>query len=62
MRRLGIGFVPKMKETFATNLCKMCGYSILVRPVRIFVTGGIGGVHRGASESWDVSADLIEFS
>ncbi|HEV7844698.1 MAG TPA: pseudouridine-5'-phosphate glycosidase [Thermoleophilaceae bacterium] len=26
--------------------------------IRVFATGGIGGVHRGASESWDVSADL----
>lgn len=28
--------------------------------IRVFVTGGIGGVHRGASESFDVSADLEE--
>ena len=28
--------------------------------VRIFATGGIGGVHRGAERSWDVSADLEE--
>lgn len=28
--------------------------------IRIFVTGGIGGVHRGAGETWDVSADLTE--
>jgi pseudouridine-5'-phosphate glycosidase len=26
--------------------------------IRLFATGGIGGVHRGARESWDVSADL----
>jgi pseudouridine-5'-phosphate glycosidase/sugar/nucleoside kinase (ribokinase family) len=28
--------------------------------IRVFATGGIGGVHRGAEESWDVSADLTE--
>lgn len=28
--------------------------------IRIFVTGGIGGVHRGAEDTWDVSADLTE--
>ncbi|CAJ1454357.1 unnamed protein product [Effrenium voratum] len=28
--------------------------------IPIFVTGGIGGVHRGAQETWDVSADLTE--
>lgn len=26
--------------------------------IRVFATGGIGGVHRGAAQSWDVSADL----
>jgi len=30
--------------------------------IRIFVTGGIGGVHRGAETSFDVSADLTELS
>lgn len=28
--------------------------------IRVFVTGGIGGVHRGAGESFDISADLEE--
>jgi pseudouridylate synthase len=28
--------------------------------IRVFATGGIGGVHRGAAESFDVSADLQE--
>ncbi|MEN9643452.1 MAG: hypothetical protein RL238_121 [Actinomycetota bacterium] len=28
--------------------------------VRVFATGGIGGVHRGAAESFDISADLTE--
>ena len=26
--------------------------------VKLFATGGLGGVHRGARDSWDVSADL----
>jgi len=30
--------------------------------IRIFATGGIGGVHRGAQESFDVSADLLELA
>ena len=29
--------------------------------IKVFVTGGIGGVHRGAGESFDISADLEEF-
>jgi pseudouridylate synthase len=28
--------------------------------IRVFVTGGIGGVHRSFSETMDVSADLVE--
>ena len=27
---------------------------------QVFVTGGIGGVHRGAEVSMDISADLTE--
>ncbi|MBT8273746.1 MAG: pseudouridine-5'-phosphate glycosidase, partial [Bacteroidia bacterium] len=30
--------------------------------IRVFATGGIGGVHRGASESFDISADLQELA
>ena len=30
--------------------------------IRVFATGGIGGVHRGAHSSMDVSADLLELS
>ena len=30
--------------------------------IRVFVTGGIGGVHRGASSSFDISADLQELA
>lgn len=30
--------------------------------IRVFVTGGLGGVHRGAEDSMDVSADLQELA
>lgn len=30
--------------------------------IRIFATGGIGGVHRGAETTFDISADLTEFA
>jgi pseudouridine-5'-phosphate glycosidase len=30
--------------------------------IRLFATGGIGGVHRGASETFDISADLEELA
>lgn len=30
--------------------------------IEVFATGGIGGVHRGAEESFDISADLLELA
>ena len=30
--------------------------------IKVFATGGIGGVHRGADQSFDISADLGEFA
>jgi pseudouridine-5'-phosphate glycosidase len=30
--------------------------------IAVFATGGIGGVHRGAEETFDISADLVELS
>ena len=29
--------------------------------IHVFATGGIGGVHRGAERSFDISADMMEF-
>ena len=30
--------------------------------IGVFATGGIGGVHQGADQSFDISADLLEFA
>ncbi|MEM8535241.1 MAG: pseudouridine-5'-phosphate glycosidase, partial [Chloroflexota bacterium] len=30
--------------------------------IQVFATGGIGGVHRGARDTWDISADLTELA
>ena len=30
--------------------------------IPVFVTGGIGGVHRGVADTWDISADLDELA
>jgi pseudouridylate synthase len=30
--------------------------------IRVFATGGLGGVHRGARDTWDESADLLALS
>lgn len=35
------------------RLAHLCG-------IHVFVTGGIGGVHRNGEITWDVSADLVE--
>jgi len=35
-------------------------YVASVAGIEVFATGGIGGVHRGAEETFDVSADLME--
>ncbi|MCB0761500.1 MAG: pseudouridine-5'-phosphate glycosidase [Flavobacteriales bacterium] len=43
--------------TVATTM--MCAH---MAGIDWFATGGIGGVHRGVEESWDVSADLTELS
>ena len=39
----------------------MCIRDSLAR-IRVFATGGIGGVHRGAERDFDVSADLEELA
>lgn len=36
-------------------ICNMVG-------IKFFATGGIGGVHRGASKTFDISSDLEEFT
>jgi pseudouridine-5'-phosphate glycosidase len=42
----------------------VCGTMVAARlaGIRVFATGGIGGVHRGGEGSMDVSADLLELS
>lgn len=59
--RRDIPFMVASKRDGATTvaatmiLAQMAG-------VRIFATGGIGGVHRGAQQTFDVSADLQELA
>jgi len=36
-------------------------YCASLAGIKVFATGGIGGVHRGAEKSFDISADLEEF-
>ncbi len=58
-RDLPIVVAKKMDgaTTVATTMiiAKMAG-------IKVFATGGIGGVHRGASKTFDISADLTELA
>jgi pseudouridine-5'-phosphate glycosidase len=45
----------------ATTVCSTMMAAHLAG-IRVFATGGIGGVHRGAEQSFDISADLLELS
>ena len=49
------------KRTAATTVAGTLACAALV-DIRVFATGGIGGVHRGAPASFDISADLLELS
>ena len=37
-------------------------YCASLAGIQVFATGGLGGVHRGAEESFDISADLTELA
>ncbi len=52
--------LPLVMARGLTGATTVAATSYLARlaGVRVFATGGLGGVHRGARESWDESADL----
>lgn len=49
------------KQLGATTVASTM-YSAHLAGIKVFVTGGIGGVHRGFEETMDVSADLEELA
>ena len=55
---------PKLVAEGAMGATTVAGTMIVAElaGIRIFATGGIGGVHRGAERSWDVSADMEELA
>jgi pseudouridine-5'-phosphate glycosidase len=57
--RRDLPFVIAKKEMGATTVAATMIIAEMAG-VKIFATGGIGGVHRGAQETFDVSADLQE--
>lgn len=56
--------IPVVVARGADGATTVAGTMILaaLAGIRVFATGGIGGVHRGAAESFDVSADLLELA
>lgn len=50
--------VAAAKSSHGATTVAATAHLAAIAGVRLFATGGLGGVHREASESWDVSADL----
>lgn len=55
--RRDIPFLLQKRETGATTVAATMIIAEMAG-IRVFATGGIGGVHRGAGRSFDISADL----
>jgi pseudouridylate synthase len=49
------------KQTGATTVAATMRCCMLAE-IKVFATGGIGGVHRGVEETFDISADLTELA
>ena len=56
--------LPYVMATGQTGATTVAGTMILaaMAGVRVFATGGIGGVHRNAQQTFDISADLQELA
>jgi pseudouridine-5'-phosphate glycosidase len=54
-------FVVAQKMDGATTVASTMRIAAMAG-IRVFATGGIGGVHRGAEKSFDISADMTEFT
>ncbi|MGV1788809.1 pseudouridine-5'-phosphate glycosidase [Rhizobium sp. A37_96] len=59
--RADIAFAIAERRTGATTVAATM-IAAARAGIKVFATGGIGGVHRGAEESFDISADLEELS
>ncbi|CAN5555968.1 pseudouridine-5'-phosphate glycosidase [soil metagenome] len=59
--RRDIAYVVSEKLNAATTVSGTMICAAMAQ-IRFFATGGIGGVHRGANESFDISADLTELA
>ncbi|MEO0358737.1 MAG: pseudouridine-5'-phosphate glycosidase [Pseudomonadota bacterium] len=61
LSRADLAFALAMGRTGSTTVAGTMMLAALAG-IHTFATGGIGGVHRGADQTMDVSADLAEFA
>ena len=59
--RRDLPFIISKKLDGATTVASTMIIAALAG-IKVFATGGIGGVHRGAQETFDISADLLELA
>lgn len=61
LSRADLAFAIATGKTGATTVAAtmICAH---LAGIKVFATGGIGGVHKGAENTFDISADLEEFS
>ncbi|TAL65096.1 MAG: pseudouridine-5'-phosphate glycosidase [Legionella sp.] len=59
--RRDLAYVLTRKQTASTTVSATMFCAHLAK-ISLFVTGGIGGVHQKVSESFDISADLMELA
>ena len=59
--RRDLPYLVAAKQTGATTVAATMIIAAMAG-IKIFATGGIGGVHRGAAETMDISADLQELA
>ncbi|HEU5100647.1 MAG TPA: pseudouridine-5'-phosphate glycosidase, partial [Roseiflexaceae bacterium] len=61
LSRRDVGYAVALRRDGATTVAATMALAALAG-VQVFATGGIGGVHRAARDTWDVSADLTELA
>lgn len=61
LSRNDLAYAVAMQKNGATTVAAtmICAH---LAGIRVFATGGIGGVHRGAGETFDISADIEELA
>ena len=61
LSRADLGFAVSERRTGGTTVAATMIVAALAG-IKVFATGGIGGVHKGAEKSFDISADLDELA